>query len=564
MKFSMMPYNRPDVEAISQKYTQAIGRFKDAKSVDEQVAVIQEITTLRHHIDTQMTLAQVRHVINTEDAFYDKENDFFDEQMPVFEGLLDGFYHAVSHSPFKDDLKARFGEHFFNLIDMKLKTFSPEIVEDLKKENQLKSQYTKLKASAKIIFDGKELNLSQMSPYTESVERATRKEAQEAITAFYKANEAQFDDIYHQLVQVRHLIAQKLGFDNFIELGYMRLTRTDYGPDHVESYRQQVLEHIVPLASTLRQKQKERLSLEKLYYYDEAIAFQSGNATPKGDSQWILDQGIQMYQELSPETKSFIEDMVSQELMDLEAKKGKAGGGFCTFIPEYKAPFIFSNFNGTSGDIDVLTHEAGHAFQVYQSRHYDLPEYTWPTLEACEIHSMSMEFLTWPWMKRFFKEDEMKYKFNHLSEAILFIPYGVLVDAFQHFVYANPSATPEERKNMWRELEKKYLPHRDYESNAFLEAGGFWFKQGHIFQDPFYYIDYTLAQVCAFQFFALRQKDPKEAWEKYLALCNLGGSMPFVKLIEATGLKNPFTPGTLSQTLPEITAWLSTVDDLAL
>jgi M3 family oligoendopeptidase len=250
--------------------------------------------------------------------------------------------------------------------------------------------------------------------------------------------------------------------------------------------------------------------------------------------------------------------------MDLVAKRGKESGGYCTFIEDYKAPFIFSNFNGTSGDIDVLTHEAGHAFQVYRSRDLDIPEYYWPTYEACEIHSMSMEFLTWPWMELFFKEDTEKYKFSHLSGALIFLPYGVAVDEFQHFVYENPNASPVERKQAWRKIEMEYLPHRDYEGNEFLEHGGYWQRQSHIYQSPFYYIDYTLAQICAFQFWKRSTEKDETAWEDYLNLCQLGGSKSFLDLVESANLKSPFVDGTVQSVVKVIDEWLSTVDDKAL
>lgn len=250
--------------------------------------------------------------------------------------------------------------------------------------------------------------------------------------------------------------------------------------------------------------------------------------------------------------------------MDLVAKKGKQGGGYCTYISEYGAPFIFSNFNGTSGDIDVLTHEAGHAFQVYESRGFEVPEYGFPTYEACEIHSMSMEFFTWPWMDRFFEDEADKYRFDHLASGLIFIPYGVTVDEFQHFVYENPDATPAERKQAWREIERKYLPHRNYDDNTYLEQGGFWHKQGHIFSSPFYYIDYTLAQICAFQFWKKMHEDRSAAWADYLHLCRQGGSKSFVELVKVAGLISPFEDGCVTSVIGSINAWLDSVDDAAL
>lgn len=561
MKFQDFEYVRPDMDQMKAEFDGLIDAFGKAISADEQLEIVRKINAIRNKMESLASIVQIRHTINTEDAFYDAENNFFDEAMPAYQEMVDKYYRAMNASPFKDALKATLGDHIFNIIDVKLKTFHPDIMDDLKQENILSSKYTKLRTSAKIMFDGEERNLAQMVPYYESKDRSIRKAAQEAATKFFEENEAAFDEIYDELVKVRHRIAKKLGFDNFIPLGYMRLSRTDYDDKMVATYRQQVLEDLVPLTMELRERQRERLGLEALKYYDEQIAFTSGNATPKGDSKWILENGKRMYEELSKETGDFINFMLDNELMDLEAKKGKAGGGYCTYISTYQSPFIFSNFNGTSGDIDVLTHEAGHAFQCFQSRGYELPEYQFPTLEACEIHSMSMEFLTYPWMESFFKEEVGKYKFNHLSEALLFIPYGVLVDEFQHYVYGNPDATPAERKAFWRALEKKYTPYKIYEDNDFLERGGYWFRQGHIFGDPFYYIDYTLAQVCAFQFFVASNENRDEAWKRYIELCNKGGSMAFTDLMKVAQLDSPFIAGSIKKMVPVLKAVLDGIDD---
>jgi M3 family oligoendopeptidase len=271
-----------------------------------------------------------------------------------------------------------------------------------------------------------------------------------------------------------------------------------------------------------------------------------------------------MYDDMSPETSAFFRFMLEHELMDLASKKGKAGGGYCTYFPDYRSPYIFANFNGTTGDVDVLTHEIGHAFQMYVSRDFEVPEYYGPTLEACEIHSMSMEFFAWPWAELFFKEDADKYRFTHLSDALLFIPYGVSVDEFQHFVYEHPEATPAERKRAWRDIERAYLPHRQYEGNEYLERGGFWHQQGHIFNAPFYYIDYTLAQICALQFWKRAEEDRTKAWADYLHLCKLGGSLSFTELVREAGLRSPFEDGCVESVIGHIERSLDAIDDAKL
>ena len=564
MKFNEYKYEHLDLEKIKKEFSELIESFEKAENVEGQITAFDKIIKLRNHIETMQTLVSVRHSIDTNDEFYDKENEYMDEISPILFGFTNDFYKALVNSKFKDELIQKYGKFLFDLAENTLKIFSPEIIPDAQEENRLSSKYSKLIASAKIDFDGKELNLSQMVPYTQSKDRNIRIEAAKKVAQFFAENQDEFDNIYDSLVKVRTRMAQKMGYKNFVEFGYKQLSRLEYDAKMIEGYRKQVLENIVPLHTELRERQGKRLGVDKLKFYDEAIKFNSGNADPHGSPEWILNNGKTMYKELSKETDEFFTFMTENNLLDLLSKKGKMSGGYCTYIPEHKAPFIFANFNGTSHDIDVLTHEAGHAFQVYQSRGFEVPEYLWPSYEACEIHSMSMEFLTWPWMNLFFENDTDKYKFIHLSEALLFIPYGVTVDEFQHWVYENPEATPKERREKWIEIEKKYLPTRDYGEVEELKNGIFWFRQGHIFSSPFYYIDYTLAQVCAFQFWIKSRENREKAWQDYLNLCKLGGSKPFFELMKSANLKNPFEEGTLAFVIPKIKEYLDNVDDMNL
>ena len=562
MNFNDYKYERIDIDAVKKQFEELIGSFSKADSAEKQCEIMDKVINLRNHIDTMITLVSIRHSINTADDFYDKENDYCDEISPLLYGFTTDFYKALVTSKFRKELEDKYGKFLFDQAECSLKTFNEEVIPQLQEENKLSSKYDKLIASAKIPFDGEERTLSQMAPYTQSKDRNIRKDAAKKVAEFFSAHKNDFDEIYDKLVKVRTEIAHKLGFKNYVELAYARLRRLDYNAQDVAGYRKQVLENIVPLHSELRERQAKRLGIDKLKFYDEPIKFNSGNADPHGDPEWILNHGKTMYRELSKETDEFFTFMTENNLLDLLSKKGKNSGGYCTYIPDYKSPFIFANFNGTAHDVDVLTHEAGHAFQVYESRGYEVPEYLWPSYEACEIHSMSMEFLTWPWMGLYFENDEDKYKFIHLSEALLFIPYGVTVDEFQHWVYENPEATPEERRNKWLETEKKYLPTRDYGEIDELKEGIFWFRQGHIFGTPFYYIDYTLAQVCAFQFWIKSRENREKAWEEYLNLCRLGGSKPFFELMKAANLKNPFNEGTIASVIPKIREFLDSIDDM--
>ncbi|ABX80745.1 M3 family oligoendopeptidase [Acholeplasma laidlawii] len=560
MKFNEYTYERPNLEDLKSKLETLTKDLTEAQDAKEALSVVKLYHKIMDNVDTQMQLVLIRHSIDTSNTFYDDEQAFVDNAAPLIESSAVKFTNALLSSKFRSELEASLGELLFKKAELSNKTFNDEVIGDLQLENKYTTEYVKIRSSAQIAFEGKVYNLSQMAPFTTHKDRKIRKEAAKAVSNWYKEKESAFDEVYDNLVKVRTTIATKLGYENFIQLGYDRLKRVDYHAEDVQSYRKQIAEKIVPVVSDLMKRRQKRLDLDKMMSYDLGLTFLNGNPEPKGDRAWQVDQAIKMYDELSPETSKFFRFLVDSELLDLDSKANKEGGGYCTYIPDYEAPFIFANFNGTSGDVDVLTHEAGHAFQVYMSKDL-IPEYRWPGYEAAEIHSMSMEFLAWPYMELFFKEDTDKYKFAHLSGGLEFLPYGALVDHFQHEVYGNPNMTPKMRKDTWKKLEKIYQPWKIYEELDPVGEGLFWFRQGHIFQDPFYYIDYTLAQVLAFDFWGHNQKDPKKTWERYLELCKMGGQYSFVRLLNEAKLPNPFIDGTIEEILKPVNAYLSSIDD---
>ena len=554
MKFSEMTYKRPDFETVKKEIRAKLDAFKNAKNAEEQIRSLDEINAIRNNIDTQTELSSIRHSINNNDEFYTKENDYWDEYGPLYENETVNLAKTILASPFLDELKKKYPKQLFTLLENSVKSFDECIIEDLQEENKLATQYNRIRATAQIEFDGKKYTLPGLAVFLENPDRATRKRAEVAFAEFYASHEQEIDEIYDKLVKIRDKIAKKLGFKNFVELGYVRMNRSDYNADDVACYRRQILETVTPMASEIVENQRKRLGYDSIYSHDLYYKFTSGTPKPQGSPEWIIENGRKMYSELSPETKEFFTMMADNDLMDLVSKDGKEGGGYTTYITDYKSPFIFSNFNGTAGDLEVLTHEAGHAFQVYSSRDITIPECLWPTYEACEIHSMSMEFFTYPWMKNFFGKDTDKYLYDHLTGTVTFLPYGVLVDHFQHEVYEHPEMSPAERKATWHKLEEMYMPWKKYDGIDFFERGGWWFQQLHIFNDPFYYIDYTLAQICAHQFFGKINKDFNAAWKDYLHLCKLGGTQSFLGLVKEANLKSPFEEGTVAAAMEVVKA----------
>lgn len=559
-KFSQMKFKKPDLKKIERDCDAIINEFTSAETFEDQNKALKKMFKYSQHLYTNFSIAYVKYTCDTQDPQNVANQELIDEISPLIGVFSNKFNKALVSSKFRPELEAKWGKHLFNMVECQLETFDEKIVPELQEINKLSSEYTKLMAAAKIEFRGETYNLSQMGKFSTSPDRKTRKEAAIASSKFFEDNFDKIGEIYDKLVKTRHAMALKLGYENFIELGYKSLTRTDYNAEDVKGYREQIYTDLVPLTNKLFKEQAKRLKIRNPQAYDYNIMFLSGNATPKGDRDYLVDKASKMYAELSPETDAFFTFMKENELLDLETRQGKAGGGYMTYFPDYKAPFIFSNFNGTSDDVDVLTHEVGHAFQGYMSRYISCPDYHMPTAEACEIHSMSMEFIAHPWMEYFFNEEADKYRYSHTVDALTFIPYGVAVDEFQHFVYENPEITHEERCAKWREIEKKYLPHKKYDHTPVLEKGGYWMRQGHIFGTPFYYIDYTLAQVVAFQFFNEARRDHAKAWRKYVKLCKMGGKYPFTELLKRANLKNPFVAGTVKNTVKPLKRYLKEFD----
>ena len=562
MKFSEMPYERPDLEELKQKLGGLVQRLKDAAGYDEAKAVFLEKERELKHIDTLSTLAHIRHTIDTRDEFYDNEVKFWNAAGPQLQEYLQAWTAAMLASPFRADFAREYGDLMFVNAEIQLKTFSPEIIPQLQQENELTTEYEKLLASAQIPFEGGTYTLSQLTPFKTDADDGRRLAAWKAEGRWYKEHQDKLDGIYDQLTHLRDEMGKKLGYEGYTTLGYYRMGRNCYAKEDVEKFRAAVVKYLVPVADRVYREQAKRLGKQyPMSFADNALEFRSGNPRPQGTPDDILAQGKKFYDELSPETSEFFNTMLDGELLDVLSTEGKAGGGYCTSIPDYEVPFIFANFNGTQHDVKVVTHEAGHAFAAWLNRDRVPMEYVWPSMEACEVHSMSMEFMAWPWEDGFFGKDTQKFLYSHLSGALTFIPYGTMVDHFQHEVYANPDMTPAQRHAVWKELLGVYMPWMKLDGDIpFYAEGEGWQRQHHIYSSPFYYIDYCLAQTVALQFWALLQKDRKLAWEKYMAYARQGGSHTFTDLLKNAGLDSPFEEKCLRGVCETASAWLDSFD----
>lgn len=539
VKISEIVYTRPDKDEMLSKLAEFKRRFEAAATVQEFFAVHEEYKEFDIREGTNIRLAFIRFTQDTRSEFYAAEQDYLDEISPEIAVANAEIAKCYLTSPFRSELEKRFPKVMFVNLQMAVDASDPRIIAEQIEENKLTTQYSKLMSGIVIDFNGERLPMSGISKYFTAADRDLRKRAYTAWGQAIEDNKAELDDIYDKLVKVRTAMGRKLGYDGYSPLGYLRMQRNCYTKEDIAKFRANVLKYLVPLAGKIRAKVGKDLGLGQQYIYDDNV-YTVTEPKPIGTPEEMFASASKMYNEMSAETGKLFDAMVESECFDVMSREGKEGGGYCEGLPAYKLPFIFANWNGSAGDVDVLTHEFGHALEFYKSFFIDSEFLSSVSMETAEVHSMSMEFLAYPWIELFFGDKTPQYKFTHIGGAVTFIPYGTIVDYFQQTCYDSPDMTPAERNAFYNKLEKQFLPYMTTDGLPALQDGRRWQRQAHIFQSPFYYIDYCFAQFTALQFLALSQQDYKATFDKYIKFLDYGGTKTFTELLDACGLMSPF------------------------
>jgi len=553
LKVSEIPYKRYTIEEATEAFAAVEAKFQNAACAQDVVDAHAMMMDIMLEYSQAASLANCRFTLNTKDEFYLAEMGYYDEAGPLFENLMVKFADYMLTTPYRAEVEEKLGSRIFKKYEISKKAFDPCIVEDAQLENSIVTEYSTFMSQLVFEYKGEKMPLSKLRGHLEDTDREDRRLAAIAIGKGLEAVSDTLDDIYDRLVQVRTRIAHKLGYKNFVELGYYRMGRLDYDADMVKRFRDNVAQALVPCVKATKEKVAAELGIDQVMFYDNDIYAAGEAPRPIFDTDHtpeLFEAAQEMYNTMHPEIGEFMQRMRDAEAFDVESRDGKFGGGYCTCFPKNEQPFILANFNGSSGDVDVITHEFGHALAANFVFKHGSMELDVGGMETAECHSMGMEFFCWKYMEKFFGENADKYRRRHLLDAMSFIPYGVIVDEFQHIVYEKPELTPEQRKEVYRELEKKYRPYISYEGIPYLEEGTRWQYQMHIYESPFYYIDYCLAQTVAFGFMLAAREDYDAALAKYLNFSKTGGTKPFEQLIEDAGLASPFKEGAL-QTMAE-------------
>ena len=547
--FKDIKYVRPDVDAISESFKSLRLRLMTAQEVNLASDILMEYEKLIIDFNTQYELCNILHDLDTSNEFYTDELEFFDRSSAELSELSSAMLTVMANCPCADALRLKYGDMIFRKAANLKQTISNEVIDDYAEESSLQNDYSQIQSEAAIEFEGETYNLSQLSVKLESTRRQTRKGAHKALDEYYMGKKETFDKIYDDMVKVRTTIAKKLGYNTYTELGYKLMERYDYGPEDVKKFRDAICRYIVPLTAQIRKLQQERLGVDDLMFYDLPTLFKNGNPSPIIPGVSLGDVAGDFFAKMFGNRPSFLEVLSEHGFTDLISRQNKSTGGYCMYLDGYAIPFIFMNANGTADDVATIIHEGGHAYAAVQSADVSpFVECLSPTLEACEIHSTSMEFMSYPFMEMFYGEKAEQYRELHMTQALLFLPYGCMVDEFQHTIYDNPDLTPDERHAVWKALEEKYQPFIKYdEDHPFHAMGGAWMKKDHIFTSPFYYIDYCLAHICALQLWNESREDMKMALMKYNKLCSLGGTDTLLKLLEKSELESPFNTDIIKQ-----------------
>ena len=558
MKFNEMTYTRPDIDALLARCRELAAKAAAAPDGDALVRLYYEQSEAFAEYNTAANLANIHYTCDTRDAYWKAEQDFFDANGPAVTNASVEISRAFLANPHVDALTEKFGTTCVAGMKNAVLSMDDRTVELQQQFNALVSRYQQIYGGALVELDGKQLTIPQLGPYKEDLNPAVRRAAYEAEAGYFDAHRAELDELYGQIVQNLNAQARVMGYHDYSELSYVRMNRIGYGPEEIRKFRDQVANDVVPQLQKVMALRAKRTGIAHPAFTDLPILFRDGNPKPIPGYKARMDAARTMYHELSPETAEFIDFMQDNELFDVESRPGKMSGGYMTSLPSYKAPFIFANWNDTSGDVDVLTHECGHAFEGYVAeRDPAIPaDLECPGMESAEIHSMAMEFLTAPWHHLLFGKDTDKYALLHAEDSFVFLAYGCEVDEFQHIMYQNPDLTPDERNAEWLKLEKKYRPWIDFADLPFYGRGAGWQRQLHIYECPFYYIDYCLSTMAALQFFLLSLTDHKDAWARYLRLVRRAGTASYTELLETAGLKVPFEEGSIKGIAQQMTDWL--------
>ncbi|MCS7062740.1 MAG: M3 family oligoendopeptidase [Methylacidiphilales bacterium] len=432
---------------------------------------------------------------------------------------------------------------FTRSVQNAIRLFHPDNVPREAEIAKLSQKYQKIIGSITATFEGQELTLPQLSRILEEPDRSRRQASWEAASKARLQYADELETLFDSMLTLRKAIAHTAQFSDFRDYTFAAYERFDYTPQECLQFHDAIEKHFVPLARSLQAERQAALRLPSLRPWDLAVDPHSRPPIrPFHDTEELKQKTLRLFQKLDPRLAEFFQLLLTHSLTDLDNRKGKAPGGYQSTLEEARLPFIFMNAVGTQRDVETLLHEAGHAFHTLASRHQRLYPYRSAPIEFCEVASMSMELIALTHAEDFYAttEDFLRARRDHLEGIIKFFPWMATVDAFQHWIYTHPEHTVKERRQAWLTLLDRFGGIEDYTGYEEARATT-WHRQLHIFEYPFYYVEYGIAQLGALQLWKHYLESPRDALDSYLYALSLGGSVPLPQLFNACGLRLDFS-----------------------
>ena len=405
-------------------------------------------------------------------------------------------------------------------------------------------KYQAITGAMSVILKGKEYTLEQAAVFLKDTDRKVRQETWEAITARRLQDREKLDELFNGLLKLRHQVALNAGFENFRDYMFQALGRFDYTPQDCHKFHEAIEKEIVPILQDHAEKRREALGLEELKPWDMDVDISGKPALKPFDSgEELIDKSIKCFQGLNPYIGERLQIMKANDFFDVESRKGKAPGGYNYPLAESGAPFIFMNSAGTFRDLTTMVHEGGHAVHTFISADLELNDFKHLPSEVAELASMSMELISMDKWDVFFHnpEDLKRAKKDQLKDVLKTLPWVAVVDQFQHWIYTNPDHTNAERNEAWKKVFEPFGNNFADWSGYDEALGNLWQKQLHIFEVPFYYVEYGIAQLGAIAVWKNYKKDPERALQKYLEALKLGYTKTIKEIYETAGIEFNFS-----------------------
>jgi len=552
------------VQTEYKKLTDRIAEANSSNTAEKLLELYADWNALNSFVGSETS--RINHELNknmSDEELSERERYQREEVQPAADRGNAELLHAVLGSKHKQAIAERYGAHLLEVFEVMQEPLAPVNIDLRVKVGDLSMQYDKIVSQGEVTVGGEVMTLSRTRNLQSSQDRAVRKEAFEAYRNWFLDHRAEIASLYDQMVHVRDEMGRNLGHKNFIPLGYKSMGRTDYGIEEAKKFRENIRKYVVPVQTCLYQARAKRLGLDALKPWD--TTFDPAFTLPSGIApvETQIEKAQRIFDKLSPSLAKHFMRMRDEGLIDLENRKGKRAGAYCTSFPDEGRVAILCNSTGDSEDVATLTHEMGHAFQGWESQPIEAIELQWPTSDACEVHSMGMEYLSMRYMTEFFNTElDEKFSRNRWRDGVEIICYIAIVDEFQHWVYENPNASLDERDAAWNKIWDIYKPGIDWTGCEQYKAAR-WYSQGHIFGMPFYYIDYAIAETGAMQIALMDAIDHDKTVETYIKLCRIGGTMSVLNIFKAVGMRSPFDESLMKELMDHATKLLEVEETVA-